>query len=115
ITHRILESECPFLGEHDAGRDPNCRRDFTMSSEVLTAQTIVACLTPAGSGAIATLALWGPRAWDVVRELFRTHAVSQPHLPADAEVGPVWLGRLGEATSDEVVLTVKGARPVPWI
>jgi tRNA modification GTPase len=84
-----------------------------MSPDPLPNETIAACLTPAGRGAIATLALWGPRAWDVVRELFRSRTEPQLRLPMEAEAGRLWLGRLGEETSDEVVVTLKGARPVP--
>jgi tRNA modification GTPase len=79
--------------------------------------THVACLTPAGIGAIATLALRGPRAWDVVRELF-VRPGAKP-LPEQAEVGCVWLGRIGETsgakTADDVVLTVKRTSPLPWL
>jgi tRNA modification GTPase len=74
-------------------------------------------LTPAGTGAIATLALRGPRAWEVVRELFRPHATGAG-LPAEAEPGRVWLGRLGEdpkAAADEVVMVVKRGAPAPWV
>jgi tRNA modification GTPase len=79
--------------------------------------THVACLTPAGTGAIATLALRGPRAWDVVRELF-VRPGGKP-LPEQVEVGCVWLGRIGETpgakTADDVVLTVERTSPLPWL
>jgi tRNA modification GTPase len=79
--------------------------------------TYVACLTPPGTAAVATLALRGPRAWDVVRQLFRPLAPSGQALPAEPQPGRVWLGRLGEGLSDQVVVTVK--RPVaaapPWV
>ena len=42
-----------------------------MNSEL----NIASCLTPPGTGAIAVLALRGPRAWAAVRALFR------PELP----------------------------------
>jgi tRNA modification GTPase len=67
--------------------------------------TFVACLTPPGTGSIATLALRGPRAWEVVRQLFRPLSSSAPPLPAEPEPGRVWLGRLGDGLSDQVVLT----------
>src|SRR5690348_11902756 len=73
------------------------------------APTFVACLTPAGTGAIATLALRGPRAWEVVRQLFRPLSSSAPPLPAEPEPGRVWLGRLGDGLSDQIVLTVPRA------
>jgi tRNA modification GTPase len=76
--------------------------------------TFVACLTPPGTGAIATLALRGPHAWAVVRELFQPRS-TRHSLPAEPEAGPVWLGRLGGEVADEVVLTVKGTTPVPWV
>ena len=41
-------------------------------------ETVVACLTPPGTGAIATLALRGPSAWAIVRRLFR------PQVPLEA-------------------------------
>jgi tRNA modification GTPase len=79
--------------------------------------TYVACLTPAGTGAIATLALRGPRAWCAVAELFR-RANGTP-LPAEPAAGRFWLGRLGEApgakTADEVVVTLKRTSPLPWL
>jgi tRNA modification GTPase len=86
-----------------------------MNSAAPATETMVACLTPAGKGAIATLALWGPRAWDVVRQLFRPRSASQPQLPSDPELGPVWLGRFGEDMRDEVVVAAKAAQPVPWV
>ena len=58
------------------------------------AETCVACLTPPGQGALATLGLSGPHAWELVRTLFRPHSgslletptaqtfrVSAPHTP----------------------------------
>ncbi len=65
-------------------------------------ETTIACLTPPGRGAIATLALRGPRAWAVVRDLFQPLSVQ---LPPEPERG-FWLGRLAGA---EVVLAVRGA------
>ncbi|HLJ96177.1 MAG TPA: GTPase [Gemmataceae bacterium] len=84
-------------------------------SLVGTGETMVACLTPPGKAAIATLSLWGPRAWDVVRQLFRARRGRQPQLPAKPERGPLWFGQLGEATSEEVVVTLKEAGPVPGV
>jgi tRNA modification GTPase len=75
--------------------------------------TRVACLTPPGRGAIATLGLHGPLAWDTVRQLFRTR--SNAELPAVPQAGRFWLGRLGEDIADEVVLAVKQAKPTPWL
>jgi tRNA modification GTPase len=78
--------------------------------------TLVACLTPPGTAAIATLAVRGPRAWEVVRALFRPRKASAPPLPAEPEPGRIWLGHLGTGICDQVVLTVK--RPAaggPWV
>src|SRR5262249_36920252 len=36
-------------------------------------------------------------------------------LPAEPEAGHIWLGRLGEDVTDEVVLSVKGTGLVPWV
>jgi tRNA modification GTPase len=75
--------------------------------------TLVACLTPPGRGALATLGLAGPRAWEAVRPLFRTRSGGE--LPAAPEAGRFWLGRLGEDVADEVVLAVKSAGPSPLL
>jgi tRNA modification GTPase len=77
------------------------------------AETYVACLTPAGTRAIATVAVRGPKAWEIVRNLFRPSSRSQERLPDAAEVGQIWLGRLGEDVADEVVVSVKAVQPVP--
>jgi tRNA modification GTPase len=65
-------------------------------------ETLAACLTPPGQAAVAVLALAGPRAWDVLRPLFRTRAGAE--LPAAPAPGQSRLGRLG---GDEVVLSFK--------
>ncbi len=77
-------------------------------------ETYIACLTPPGRGAIATLALRGPNAWSLVRDLFQLP--SPRHLPSEPEPGRFWLGRLGETGAmDEVVLAVRQKMPVPWL
>jgi len=85
----------------------------------LASATLVACLTPPGRGAIAVLAIRGVRAWEVVRELFHTHSTNSKKLPADPELGRIWLGRMGEKDSataaDEVVVTAVQIDPVPWV
>jgi len=93
-------------------------------------KTYIACLTPAGTAAIATLAIRGPNAWDVSRELFRPFSPRHPvtpsprHQGADAprsplpdvpEPGRFWLGELGHELADEVVVAVKQMAPVPWV
>jgi tRNA modification GTPase len=75
--------------------------------------TLVACLTPVGQGALATLGLHGPQAWTVARQLFRPRSGAE--LPARPEVGRFWLGRMGDEVADEVVLAVKRVEPVPWL
>jgi tRNA modification GTPase len=79
-----------------------------------SAETYVACLTAAGVGAIATLAVRGPRAWEVVRDLFRPMYANQK-LPDVIEVGRIWLGRFGLDVADEVVVCAKAVQPWPWI
>jgi tRNA modification GTPase len=61
-------------------------------------------LTPPGAAAIATLALRGPRAWEIVRELFKPHSTKSAGLPDQPTSGKFWLGRLGEDGGDEVVV-----------
>jgi tRNA modification GTPase len=73
--------------------------------------TLVACLTPPGVGAIATLGLRGPRAWAVVREPFRP-AGNRPFEPVPGRFSP---GRLGGDLADEVVVTVLALEPVPSV
>jgi tRNA modification GTPase len=75
--------------------------------------TRVACLTPPGRGAIATLGLYGPRAWESARQLFRTR--SNTELPDASPAGRFYLGRLGKDIADEVVLAIRRAEPTPWL
>ena len=65
--------------------------------------TRVAVLTPSGTGAIATLAVVGPRAWELACTHFRPAGKPLPVTPA---VGRVRFGTLG---GDEVVLAVLAA------
>jgi tRNA modification GTPase len=74
-------------------------------------QTWIACLTPPGRSAIATLGIRGPDGWRVVRELFQP---ARGQLPEEPEAGQLWFGRLGEegtGSRDEVVLAVRQAAP----
>ena len=73
------------------------------------ADTYIACLTPPGSAAIACLALFGPQAWNVVRDCFRTRSPADGLLPLQPETGQIWLGRLGAALKDDVVVTAGGS------
>lgn len=84
--------------------------------------THMALLTPTGRGAIATLAIRGARAWEIAHALFQlapAKTTSAPRkLPDQPVVGRFWLGRLGEpgkGGSDEVVLCVRQAEPIPWL
>jgi tRNA modification GTPase len=78
-------------------------------SKMERSPTTIACLTPPGRGAIAVLAVRGPRAWDATRALF-----SRP-LPETPPPGRFWFGRLGEELRDEVVLAVKRTGAAPWL
>lgn len=69
--------------------------------------TRVSVLTPAGAGAIATVAVAGPRAWGLARWLFRP-AGGKP-LPDAPARHRFWVGRL--ADGDEVVLAVRSVGP----
>jgi tRNA modification GTPase len=71
-------------------------------------ETLVTRLTPAGTGAVATIGIHGPSAWEIARGLFQPREgcgslPDQPSIP-----GRVWLGRFGEDEADEVVLTATG-------
>jgi tRNA modification GTPase len=76
------------------------------------ATTRISCLTPAGQSALATFAIHGPRAWEVLHLLFRP---LKGLLPTQPPIGHFWLGRLGGEVADEVVLSVKQTEPVPWL
>jgi tRNA modification GTPase len=82
--------------------------------------TRVRVLTPPGAGAIATVEVSGPRAWELARELFKP--AGKP-LPAGPELHRFWFGTLG---GDEVILAVTstdtaevhchgGVRVVRWV
>src|SRR5262249_49186427 len=82
------------------------------------AETLAAVLTPAGHGAIATLALWGPNAWGVVRDLFRPRAAGDRgpiRLPVTPEPGRLWLGEFGSQVTDQVVVSARQRQQFPWV
>lgn len=64
--------------------------------------TVVSRLTPPGVGAIATVEVSGPRAWELARQLFTP--AGKP-LPESPELNRFWFGTLGR---DEVVLAARG-------
>ena len=67
--------------------------------------TQVAVLTPAGTGAIATVAAVGPGAWEAVRARFRPASGKPP--PDRPDANRFWFGTLGDGPGDEVVVAVK--------
>src|SRR5215207_7634123 len=72
-------------------------------------ETVAACLSPPGVGAVATLAVHGPSAWETVRGLFRRAGPGD--LPAEPTAGQFWLGWLGDGPADQVVLAVRRGAP----
>ena len=52
----------------------------------MIAPTLVTCLTPPGSGAVATVALQGAGAWELLRALFEPRG--RTPLPEQPEPGP---------------------------
>ena len=70
----------------------------------MTGDTAVSVLTPPGSGAIATVAVRGPEAWHLVKELFRP---AKGALPNEPELHRVWFGNFGAGAGDEVILAAK--------
>jgi len=68
----------------------------------------VSVLTPPGTGAIATVQVVGPEAWERVRELF----VGEKPLPEMPELHRFWFGKFA---GDDVILAVKQLQPEPII
>jgi tRNA modification GTPase len=75
--------------------------------------TWIACLSPPGQSALATLGLHGPRAWDVLREQFRLRSGGE--LDKEPVHGRFWLGWIGGEAADEVVVAVKRTEPNLWL
>jgi tRNA modification GTPase len=67
-------------------------------------ETILACLTPPGKAAIATIAVRGPLAWPITLELFRP---LKGELPSAPMPGRHWFGKLGGKHADNAILAVK--------
>lgn len=64
---------------------------------------VVTRLTPPGTGAIAVIEAWGPRAWEVARQCFHPHGRPLPEQPT---IHRFWLGTFA---GDEVVLAATAA------
>lgn len=75
--------------------------------------TFASLLTPPGRSALATLALTGPCAWQVARQLFQPHS-KQP-LPLEPAPGKFWLGRMGADLRDEGILAIRQGSSYPLI
>ena len=73
-------------------------------------ETTVQCLTPSGSGAIATIAVSGMNAWHIVRRLFRPAELSKP-LPERPKECSTWYGSIGDGKGDEVIVAVLAMEP----
>ncbi len=68
------------------------------------APVYVACLTPPGTAAIATVGLVGDGAWSLVEPLFQPRGKKTGF----SEKPGFWVGRLGNEFADDVVLTLQG-------
>ncbi len=84
--------------------------------------TYLAQLTPTGTAAIATLALRGPKVWEVLQEVFQPIGKGDAatlfiHLQEHGNSGDFWLGKVGPTSEkgDDVVLTLKDKEPLPWV
>jgi tRNA modification GTPase len=73
----------------------------------------VAVLTPPGTGAIATVAVVGPTAWDAVRRRFRP--VGGKPVPDVPPARRVWFGTIGDGPGDEVVVALTRDEPESWV
>ncbi len=71
-------------------------------------KTHISCLTAPGKAALATLAVRGPLAWQIVHAHFTPRKGGLPNHPS---VGQYWYGKLGEAEADDVILAVKQGPP----
>ena len=69
-----------------------------------------ALLTAPGTAAIASIALWGPDVWAIVRKHFQP--ASGKALPEQPSAGLTWFGRVGADMRDEVILVAVQSQPV---
>jgi tRNA modification GTPase len=70
--------------------------------------TRAAVLTPPGTGAIATVRVTGPEAWELVRTKFRPAKGMLPDVPP---LHRFWFGNLGDGPGDEVIVAVRQVEP----
>ncbi len=73
----------------------------------------LACLTPPGKAALATLACRGEGVWEVLRAVFRP--LSGAELPVVPRVGQFWLGQVQGEIAEQAVLAVRRGLPTPWL
>jgi len=74
-------------------------------------ENLIACLTPPGKGAVATVAVQGPNAWTAFEELFRPMSGKPVACPTAASM---LIGKLGSGDgADDVVVAVKSLVPSP--
>jgi tRNA modification GTPase len=86
-----------------------------VTAQTIPQNTVIACLTPPSTGAIAVLAVHGSDAWRVVSKLFQRHFPRLAALPDSPTIGRFWLGRMGDGASDEILLAVRNLQPIPWL
>ena len=116
---RSVPATIRFVAGNDHRGNPAEHPGFAVILPMPESPTCAAALTPTGTGAIATLAVRGPRAWEVVQSLFRPWSPTTPWPPASLEPGRFWLGRFGQdpekKTADHVVLTIRRLGSDPYI
>jgi tRNA modification GTPase len=77
-------------------------------------QTVAACVSPQGVGAIASVVVFGPDAWTIVRAQLSPVGTKPPPVTIDSS--RIWIGPFGSpATIDEVVVTTELVTDQPWI
>ena len=69
--------------------------------------TMFAVLTPPGAAAVATIAVAGPRAWDILRQSFRP--ASHRPLPVQPDYHGFTYGQFGDPPGDAVVMAARPA------
>ena len=74
----------------------------------MSGKTRVTVITPAGTGAIATVEVCGKNAWAIASLLFQPAGKALPQSP---ERYRFWFGTLGRDVGDEVILSVTAIEP----